>query len=263
MPQNRRLTAQNATILTASVEVQTLTISGRQVTLSLFLQIPERPLISDDGTLNGVPWGRVNYHPDRCEPGVGKEGRRTITVPEHTHLIWQCGEDPFRAKVDVVPEFDEHGMNAKAVYSPAGDIVVAVEVQSYLDAVTAGGEAEYPLEKGWADHKRSIQEADDSMLIVEAPSEALAALTAYAETKRTEHSLTDSREWYREEAEKALAAYEDRKAALDRRIAATGWTLEELLERREQDFRAELARRQRYRDLRATLAELPQLYIAA
>uniref|UniRef100_UPI00056CBB60 hypothetical protein n=1 Tax=Streptomyces exfoliatus TaxID=1905 RepID=UPI00056CBB60 len=62
----KQLTTQNATITTATVEVKTLTISGKQVTLAVFRQLREQPLIAQDGTLNGEPWGIVNYPPDKC-----------------------------------------------------------------------------------------------------------------------------------------------------------------------------------------------------
>src|SRR5262245_33574543 len=76
-----KLTAENAVIKTATVEVKALTISGRQVTLAVFRQLPDVDLISlSDLRLNGVPWGHVNYHPDKCADN-----------PEHLHVVWQEG----------------------------------------------------------------------------------------------------------------------------------------------------------------------------
>src|SRR5690606_1901355 len=83
------LTTQNAQITTATVEVKTLTISGKQVTLSVFRQLREKPLLADDLTLNGTPWGYVNYHPDKC----GADD-------EHLHVVWQDGNDLFRSRFD-------------------------------------------------------------------------------------------------------------------------------------------------------------------
>jgi hypothetical protein len=84
------LTVHNAEIRTATVEIKTLTVSGKQVTLAVFRQLREEPLIGDDGTLNGTPWGTVNYHPDKCgdEPGV------------HRHVVWQRGTDLLRSRID-------------------------------------------------------------------------------------------------------------------------------------------------------------------
>lgn len=92
----KQLTTQNATITTAAVEVKTLTISGRQVTLAVFRQLREEPLIAEDGTLNGVPWGAVNYHPDKCGDAPLK----------HWHIVWQRGDELLRSRVYEKPSFD-------------------------------------------------------------------------------------------------------------------------------------------------------------
>jgi len=60
----KQLTVNNATVTTMAVEVKTLTIGARQVTQGIFKQLIEEPLIAEDGTLNGVPWGHVTWHPD-------------------------------------------------------------------------------------------------------------------------------------------------------------------------------------------------------
>ncbi len=91
----RKITAHEATIHTATVEVKTLTISGRQVTLSVFRQLPQQSLFvfneSDCSiSLAGVPWGRVHYFPDEC----AKADRST-----HLHVIWQFGDELRRSCV--------------------------------------------------------------------------------------------------------------------------------------------------------------------
>jgi hypothetical protein len=85
---SRALTAHAAQITTAAVQINTLTVSGKQVTLAVFRQLREEPLIADDGSLNGVPWGTVNYHPDRC-----------ADAPEHVHVVWQRGVDLLRSSI--------------------------------------------------------------------------------------------------------------------------------------------------------------------
>jgi hypothetical protein len=87
MPQ---LTVHNAQVSTATVEIKTLTISGKQVTLAVFRQLQEELLVAEDGTLNGVPWGRVNYCPGKC-----------ADVAEHWHVVWQQGDELRRASVPV------------------------------------------------------------------------------------------------------------------------------------------------------------------
>lgn len=78
----KALTVHNAEIATATVEIKTLTMSGRQVTQAVFRQLIEKPLVSHDGTFNGLPWGVVNYHPPHCG-GWGT----------HLHVVWQEGHD--------------------------------------------------------------------------------------------------------------------------------------------------------------------------
>ena len=56
----------DAKVSTAQVEVKTLAIKGKQVTLAVFRQIDVGDIMSLDienfrYTLRGFPWGRVNY----------------------------------------------------------------------------------------------------------------------------------------------------------------------------------------------------------
>lgn len=88
------LTVHNAEIKTAAVEINALTVSGKQVTLAVFRQLLNRPLINSDGSMAGLPWGTVNYHPDKCADDMG-----------HVHVVWQDGADLRRACV-WVPDAD-------------------------------------------------------------------------------------------------------------------------------------------------------------
>lgn len=88
----RVITAHEATLKTATVEVKALTISGRQVTLSVFRQLKEEPLVNvETAELCGVPWGVVNYHPDKCAETYGDV--------EHIHVVWQKGTELRRSAV--------------------------------------------------------------------------------------------------------------------------------------------------------------------
>jgi hypothetical protein len=79
----RRITTREATVKTATVEIKTLTVGGKQVTLSMFRQIKREPLLdADTAQLGGVPWGTVNYHPERCHG-----------ASEHLHVVWQKGDE--------------------------------------------------------------------------------------------------------------------------------------------------------------------------
>lgn len=82
------LTVQNAELVTATVELKTLSVSGKQVTLSVFRQIPDGQLFTDGFQFSGVPWGRVNYFWDGGPP-----------QPDRQHILWQSGSDLFRTIV--------------------------------------------------------------------------------------------------------------------------------------------------------------------
>jgi hypothetical protein len=82
----RRINVLDATIKTATVEIKTLTISGKQVTLAVFRQLQQATCwdMYDEGNRHtvltvGTPWGRVNYCPDECRK----------SNDEHIHVIWQ------------------------------------------------------------------------------------------------------------------------------------------------------------------------------
>ncbi len=87
---DKKLFAADATIQTATVEVKVMRIGKREMTLSVFRQLQEEPIIDEQtGKLTGEPWGRVNYHPDKgCTDSH-----------EHEHVIWQKGNELRRARV--------------------------------------------------------------------------------------------------------------------------------------------------------------------
>lgn len=81
---------QQADIHTAAVEVAIMRISGKQVTLSVFRQLKEEPVVDADGHFVGLPWGTVNYHPPKeCD---GADG-------DHHHVVWQKGNELRRGTI--------------------------------------------------------------------------------------------------------------------------------------------------------------------
>ncbi|KQZ07264.1 hypothetical protein AB0K86_33035 [Streptomyces clavifer] len=120
----KQLMARNATITTASVEVKTLTIKGKQVTLAVFRQLKDEPLIAEDGTLLGEPWGIVNYHPDKC-----------ADAPEHLHVVWQK-DDALRRSAVQMPHAGYHS-------HPLADLYVVARITEGT-VHAAGGGPEYP-----------------------------------------------------------------------------------------------------------------------
>jgi hypothetical protein len=112
----QKLTSENAIIKTASVEVKTLTISGKQVTLAVFRQLPARDIISDEGpALKGVPWGTVNYHPDKCSEEA-----------EHIHVVWREGSILARSITAKKPDWDHPALlRRNRLFSAYVDALIA------------------------------------------------------------------------------------------------------------------------------------------
>ncbi|MEH0553425.1 hypothetical protein [Streptomyces sp. B21-101] len=262
----KQLTTQNASITTVAIEVKALTIGSKQVTQSVFRQLQEEPLIAHDGTLNGVPWGRVNYHPD-CS-----HYRR-----QHMHVVWQVGDELRRARVDCTPRFDPDGKQAGApaeFVTEKGDRLLTSSVREWLD----GRRPDCPLVKEYGKYGYLVSYksgrgfpvvAQVSTLAVAAAQarEALDNATRWAAEDgdgwtRSEEWLSRARQERQERLSKAQAAYDAARAELAAEVAVWGHTHDELLA----DFHAacqqEADRRQRHRDVRATLAQLPHLFIA-
>jgi hypothetical protein len=75
------LTARNAVINTATVRINTLTIEGKQVTLSVFRQLIEAPIFDWQAmALRGIGWGHVRYQIEQ-PPEVA------------INLVWQDGDN--------------------------------------------------------------------------------------------------------------------------------------------------------------------------
>lgn len=84
-----KITIEEALIKTATVDIKTLTIEGRQVTLAVFRQLQKEDVVDCDIRLNGPVWGQVNYHPDpECK-----------SLGNHIHLVWQSGTELRRSLV--------------------------------------------------------------------------------------------------------------------------------------------------------------------
>jgi hypothetical protein len=114
------LTVHNAEIRTATVEVKTLTLTGKQVTLAVFRQLREVPLHGEDRIFRGQPWGWVNYCPDK----------RCADLGTHRHVVWQSGSSLLRCTIS-------RGYDATDVIGPE-----APSRRDWLEAAVAG---EVPL----------------------------------------------------------------------------------------------------------------------
>lgn len=85
-----KIAVSDAHLKTAVVEIKSLVVSGKQMTLAVFRQIERECLIDyDTGKFEGLPWGTVNYCPDEaCK-----------YLSSHLHVVWQKGGELRRATV--------------------------------------------------------------------------------------------------------------------------------------------------------------------
>jgi hypothetical protein len=113
----RVLTAQNAVINTAAVQIKTLTVAGKQVTLAVFRQLIEEHIFDfEAGALRGVGWGHVRYLIDR-------------PPDQAIHLVWQRGEELRRCIVERQLEY--HWSRERADQILADPIYYVASDRSY------------------------------------------------------------------------------------------------------------------------------------
>lgn len=86
------LSFRGAEITTATVQVNTLTLAGKQMTLAVYRQIPIEWPINRDGTMRGDAWGTVNYHDSECS-------KHEIEYKTHLHVVWLKDGELRRQKV--------------------------------------------------------------------------------------------------------------------------------------------------------------------
>lgn len=87
-PKQKLVSVDEVSVSKLSVEIKTISVGRRQMSMALFRQLPREPLIDLEDKelrLNGMPWGRVNYHWDGCyHPPYGD-----FQNHEHIHVLWQ------------------------------------------------------------------------------------------------------------------------------------------------------------------------------
>lgn len=251
----KQLTTHNASLTTVAVEVKALTVSGKQVTLSVFRQLQEEPVISSDGTLNGVPWGYVNYHPDRCSD-----------ESPHWHIVWQQGDQLRRSRVTQEPRWPalrsqefHHYLNARVLswaLSDQPDDACPIPQQHLFGSS--------PRQIGkfqWVHPPTGVTFAAEA-----APAAlALAAAAGHAKAMRAraqkEPIFADN---YIAQAESLEAGsnYQASLSDLRGEVNDYGRTLAELMEDVCIAATSYMQRQARHRMVRAGLAQLPQLFIA-
>lgn len=223
------LTVHNAEIKTAAVEIRTLTISGKQVTLAVFRQLKNEQLVSPEGTFVGLPWGVINYHPDKCADDS-----------HHVHVVWQSGIELRRARVKE-PRFPD------SVFTESG--------ADWLDAA---------LLDGWrsnADVNRYQQRAPAEVTV------RFEAGLAEIDTDRAGVSEAlwpwVSHRYNATDEEKSAAVERARQEHLETiRARSADLSRERLSTAVNAEVAAELARRERHHARWSEVLALPQLFIA-
>ncbi len=246
----KQLTTQNATITTATIQVQAMTIGARQVTLSVFRQLIEEPLIADDGTLNGEPWGTVNYHPGKCGESYA----------EHWHAVWQRGEELRRSIVVKEPSFEP-------LTNPMLDRLATMAALAWLDGeATPFGDAG-PLRPSdayadWEETSRGVSYRPLKTRVswtLDGVSWATKAHRLAGKAAALAELAARDEPWQKPHAEEAA---QGARKELAQEVSAYSTSLDALWEAAIDRIGIEASRQQRHRDVRATLAELPQLFIA-
>ncbi|MGI8542201.1 MAG: hypothetical protein ACR2MD_01830 [Aridibacter sp.] len=124
-----QIATQQATIKTAEISIKTLTLKNKQVTLAVFRQLDQADIIDEDSCkMNGIAWGRINYHPDKC-------GNKS----EHIHIVWQKDNFLYRNTIYKRVELNEHLTrlhesledSASALINYGGDIEDRKLIQSW------------------------------------------------------------------------------------------------------------------------------------
>lgn len=244
------LTVHNAAIATASVEIKTLTVSGKQVTLAVFRQLQDRQLIHDDGTLAGQPWGVVNYHPDKC-----------ANAPTHWHVVWQEDDQLRRSLVLLEPTFDDFQPDEGYCF-----------INSWLHDLAATGVNTYfpndpPVLQLASNDQVGIQSSHDFPALVGLSQAGVAVANAYLDVQRLEALARNSSPhapagWITTQLDTANG----RLAAALPALAAEVWSFSSTTDKLFQDYETaidqEQARRTRHHEARNLIAQLPQLFIA-
>jgi hypothetical protein len=113
----RRITTHEAQLKSAAAEVKALTISGKQVTLSVFRQLQEEELLDrESAQLRGVPWGHVNYYWGECKA-------------DHLHVVWQKGEELRRGAALLVRHFAHYTEEAPLFGKYTGTFYIPMHVR--------------------------------------------------------------------------------------------------------------------------------------
>ncbi|KKN81351.1 hypothetical protein LCGC14_0319640 [marine sediment metagenome] len=111
------MTVEDAKINTTSISIRVLQIGKRQMTMSVFRQLPCEQIIDlDDDALFGVPWGLVNYFWKGC--GYKEDS-------EHVHVVWQLGQELRRACIGSLANDPDFSGQLESLRTDQGIVSIA------------------------------------------------------------------------------------------------------------------------------------------
>lgn len=251
------LTVHNAEIKTAAVEIRTLTISGKQVTLAVFRQLREEPLLAEDGTLNGVPWGTVNYHP---------AAKQCDDLAEHWHVVWQKGSDLLRSTVTKVVRW-----NSQRFWPDSGSAFFAAHVRDVLSGAGSrfwGGEVP-GLDTSSRRHADLITPERGVSVCIDADESVWTVIKQHRDISQYVDPDGADRVWWSSENGRSgtvisrSAALRASEYLLDTALADLhSVPIADVHREFVREIDSELERRRRHDDARLAIADLPQLFIA-
>jgi hypothetical protein len=247
------ITVRSAEISTATVEIKTVTVNRKQMTLAMFRQLRDEPLISEDGKLNGNPWGSVNYHPPaqvtppakmrRWLPNAGDclaahpgHGPCSNDHGSHLHIIWQHGDELLKSLVHERDWCGSHHYITREHWGPTPGALI----QGYF---CASGHRELPE---WA----QLTEGDLRVIF------SCGGVECGAEVPSTPYG-------YGSGGRPGWARYAPPDHGCTSDLDALGSQLIAEVARVKAEADAEDARRQRYTASWQAISDLPQLFIAA
>lgn len=112
------VTVDQVALATAKVEIRVVTVSGKQMTLSVFRQLKQESPLDSDGNWKGRPWGTVNY--------------LTSGPP---NVLWQKGAELRRGKIDH-PGFIGHAIDAGDALDGSQRMTVYFQLGSHVRPTT-------------------------------------------------------------------------------------------------------------------------------
>jgi hypothetical protein len=111
-PKQKLVSVDEVSVSKLSVEIKTISVGRRQMSMGLFRQLPREALIDiddDELRLNGMPWGRVNYHWDGCY----RPPTSVHNSYEHVHVLWQRDSMLLQSPVPKVQVFGGDDLSAR------------------------------------------------------------------------------------------------------------------------------------------------------